>query len=451
MKHLTKLSLLALVLFSCWQPLAAQTGTEEVDHSYKPLTLKLNDSGSKYVRFIIWNQVWARAIQNNPGTLDVDGNAKAWDFDLGARRTRFLAYAQISPRFLILTHWGINNQTFINGGSVAGSAKKPQLFIHDAWTEYMVLKDKLYLGAGLHYWNGISRLSSASTLNFMTLDAPIYNWPTIEWNDQFARQYGIYAKGQLGKLDYRIALNKPFTFGSPSSTLDSTRTTSVNVASQSWSTQGYFQYMFFDKESNKLPFTVGTHLGAKKVLNVGAGYMFHPNSMAHFDTETREVKKTAQALFGLDVFYEQPINKEKNTMFHLYSVFYQYNFGPNFVRNVGIMNEAAGYNPVDGSYGGSGNGQPTIGTGQIWHTQVGFLLPKMGDKGQFMPYATATLKNFEGLEGMTNQFDLGLNYFLNGHNAKLTLQAGLRPLIDNTTRKQDGYRTEITLQSHFFL
>ena len=32
----------------------------EVDHSYKPLTLKLSEDGSKYVRFIIWHQQWVQ-------------------------------------------------------------------------------------------------------------------------------------------------------------------------------------------------------------------------------------------------------------------------------------------------------------------------------------------------------------------------------------------------------
>ena len=181
------------------------------DHTYKPLTLKLNDTGSKYVRFIMWHQVWATATQNNPGTvnsrgevIDGSGEKSEWSGDVAMRRSRFLAYAQISPRAMILTHWGINNQSFINGatapngsngtGTASNQGKKPQLFLHDAWTEFEIKKDKLYLGAGLHYWNGISRLTSNSTLNFMTLDAPIFNWPTIEATDQFARQFGIYAK-----------------------------------------------------------------------------------------------------------------------------------------------------------------------------------------------------------------------------------------------------------------
>ncbi len=129
--------------------------TPAVDHSYKPLTLKLNEDGSKYVRFIMWHQFWATATQNNPGSTDVNGqlidgtgSKSGWSTDIALRRSRFLAYAQISPRFLILTHWGINNQSFINGATApsgpnaAGSnaGKKPQLFLHDAWTEYELVK-----------------------------------------------------------------------------------------------------------------------------------------------------------------------------------------------------------------------------------------------------------------------------------------------------------------------
>lgn len=239
-KSMTILSIAALSVSS----LMAQTTTPAapaapaappaVDHSYKPMTLKLSDDGKKFIRLITWHQIWATATQNNPGTKDINGNlidgtnnSKEWSTSLAIRRSRFLIHAQVSPRFMILSHWGINNQSFINGGANAGSnlaatgaasnnGKRPQLYMHDAWTEFAVKPGLLSIGAGLHYWNGISRLTSNSTLNFMTLDAPIFNWANIEATDQFARQFGIYAKGQIlgGRLDYRLHLNKPFAFGS---------------------------------------------------------------------------------------------------------------------------------------------------------------------------------------------------------------------------------------------
>ena len=93
------------------------------------------------------------------------------------------------------------------------------LFLHDAWAEFAVEPGKLHIGSGLHYWNGISRLTNQSTLNMMTLDNPggqggvsvsdarLFPWSNITTSDQFARHLGIYAKGSLGKFGYRISAN----------------------------------------------------------------------------------------------------------------------------------------------------------------------------------------------------------------------------------------------------
>ncbi len=174
------------------------------DGRAKKLQVSLNEDGSLYLRFATWLQVWTRAIQNNPGTT-VLGKEDAWYGDVGLRRARFLMFGKIFPRTFLLMHIGINNQTFRN-------ARKPQLYFHDAWLEFEVSKKGYFsLGGGLLYWNGISRATNASTITFMSLDAPIVNWPTIERTDQFARQMGLYAKGKAGLFDYRIAVVRPFT------------------------------------------------------------------------------------------------------------------------------------------------------------------------------------------------------------------------------------------------
>ena len=430
---------------------APQAPAPAEDHSYKPLTLKLNEDGSKYLRLILWNQFWLRSTENNPGTADPAGDKAARSFDIGTRRSRVLAYAQISPRFLILTHFGINNQTFINGGAPGAGAKKPGLFIHDAWTEYMVVPNNLYVGAGLHYWHGISRLSSASTLNFMTLDAPIFNWPNIELTDQFARQYGIYAKGMLGGFDYRIALNKPFAAGSAA-----LEGQAVNRLNDNFATSGYFNYQFGDKESNKLPFMVGTYLGSKSIFNIGAGYYYHPEST--HSLREGNLRKHSTTLLSADLFWEQPT--AAGGVISLYSVFYNYDFGPNYIRNIGILN--TGQAPEAGtpladqlSFNGVGNNQPTIGSGNISYTQLGYGFPKFENGTQLMPYITYTRKDFERLNDSSNQFDFGLNYFINGHNAKLTLQYSTRPIYKReavtSNISLDGYRGEWILQTHIFL
>ncbi|MCC7245585.1 MAG: hypothetical protein IT269_07900 [Saprospiraceae bacterium] len=444
------------------------------DHSYKPLTLKLNDDGSKFVRFIIWHQMWATATQNNPDTRNntgqlidgSDGSEGAWSTDIAVRRSRFLAYAQISPRAMILTHWGINNQSFINGGAsavgfagTAGSGasnggKRPQLYMHDLWTEYQVLKDKLYVGAGLHYWNGVSRLTSNSTLNFMTLDAPIFNWTNIEATDQFARQLGFYAKGQLGRLDYRVALNKPFSFGTAPAAVTKNGV-AVNVLNENWASAGYANWMFWDKESNKLPFYVGSYLGSKKILNVGVGWYNHGGASLYKTADGRDSTYQAQRAIGADVFMEMPINKAKGSALSVLATYYNLDYGTNYLRNLGILNLHGTATGTTNSFAGGGNAQPTIGTGSIFYVQAGYLLPKLRNGQAFMPYVTVTNKNFERLADPSTQYGLGLNYFITGHNAEITLEYQTRPVYKlNTTNnaiERTEYRGELILQTHIFI
>lgn len=454
---------------------AQQAAPAPVDHSYKPLTLKLNESGSKFIRFIVWHQMWATATKNNPGSVDVNGNdiGDKWTGDLAIRRSRFLMYSQISPRFLILTHWGINNQSFINGGAanhVAGVTapasnlgKKPQLYIHDAWTEYAVKPGQLHIGGGLHYWNGVSRLSSNSTLNIMTMDAPIFNWFNIEVTDQFARQMGIYAKGQLGKLDYRVSINKPFVSGVSGAAKGSTLTaqakgaeTSVNIMSEKPAFQAYANYMIWDKESNVLPFFVGTYLGAKKVMNIGAGFYsqgevtgYRTTGVATADSITRN----NQMVFGADFFLDMPTKKGKGDCINVLLTYYNMNFGKNYLRNVGILNEHTTAPASATSWAGGGNAQPTIGTGSIFYAQVGYAFPKNKMGYQFMPYVTVTNKNFERLADPSTQTALGINWFINGHNAKLTAEYATRPVykLDAGVVKRNGSAAQFTIQSHIFL
>ena len=142
-----------LVLLAVATSVWSQTEVSQEDHSYKPLTLKLNETGSKYVRFIIWHQQWA--VTNN---LAID-DAK-FQVSTMARRSRFLAYAQVSSRFLLLMHFGLNNLSPTNLDGLGNGGNGPQFFLHDAWTEFKVVPKSLYIGTGLHYWKGLTRLAS---------------------------------------------------------------------------------------------------------------------------------------------------------------------------------------------------------------------------------------------------------------------------------------------------
>ncbi|MCB9041452.1 MAG: hypothetical protein H6557_32940 [Lewinellaceae bacterium] len=51
--------------------------------------------------------------------------APTTQFTTSIRRSRFLAFAQVSPRFLILTHFGLNNLTPDNLTSLGNNGGFP--------------------------------------------------------------------------------------------------------------------------------------------------------------------------------------------------------------------------------------------------------------------------------------------------------------------------------------
>ncbi|WP_312422801.1 porin [Epilithonimonas sp.] len=431
------------------------------------LKLNLNPEGDKYVRFILWNQIWLRNTEMNPGTM-VSDEATKNTWNIGNRRLRALAYAQITKRYMVLMHFGINNQTFINGGGSGstgtggyGNGKKPQMFFHDAWNEYAVVlpgeagKFSLSLGAGLHYYMGLSRMTMASTLNFLTVDSPIFTWPLIDNSDQFARQMGMFAKGKYGKFEYRFSLNKPFAtnIAPINVTNPAARVAVDNNGNPEFSKAGYVEYQFLDSESNLLPFKVGSYLGTKKVFNLGAGF-YHQKDGTRTSVNS-QIEKHDIALYAIDAFADLPLGNAKNKMaLSAYAGFYNYNFGPNYLRNLGIMN--VGSNDPnfigDKAIAGAGNLQPMIGTGNIYYLQAGLLLPSNTDKPKIriQPFAAYTNKNFKALENSSSQFDIGANWFIDGHHAKLTTQYSTRPTYTSASAEPKS-KGEFILQFQIYL
>lgn len=361
------------------------------------LKVKLNDDGSKYFRLISWHQAWLTAAENSEENYKVNASL---------RRSRYLMFAQINDRFLILTHFGLNSLNASNMDPV-GKSSSAQLFMHDAWVDYKVFEKKLHLGAGLHYWNGISRLTNQSTLNMLTLDAPRFNWATIGTSDQFARHMGVFAKGKLGKLDYRLSVNNPIT-----NSIDANAGVALNQGEATYqgrkiygdtkanySYQGYFNYQFKDEESNLLPYFVGSYLGTKKVFNIGAGFFSHPDGTVSLNSGGDTISHNVN-LIGVDVFYDAPIGA-KDASFTAYAAAYSYDFGPNYAL---------------------GGGSNVIATGNIYYLQSGYTLPTFSDKGRLQPYIQGSYRDLEAFDDAATTFGLGANWFLSGHNAKLTIE-----------------------------
>ena len=407
----------------------------DLDGKYAPLTLKPNDSTT--LRFIAWNQIWGRVIEQNPGTA-VGGEEEKLSVDAGLRRIRLLALGQIGSDVLLMFHFGINNQTFRNN-VFQGAA--PAFYVHDAWTEYRVSKSdafSLHLGGGLFYWNGISRMTNTSSLNFLAVDAPITNWPTINGSDQFARQLGFYAKGAIasGLIDYRIAAVRPFA----------NNTFSPDAEPNTWGLSTYFKLQLLDKESNALPYQVGTYLGKKSVFNLGVGNHWQPDGSLDADGEPAAI-----SLFGADLFVDVPIGDSGGAL-TAYTVFYLYDFGRDLVRNIGIMNIADGEAAPDQSFAlnGRGNAYASIGDGISVYGQVGYLLPGKFLGLQIQPYLTAQVSKWDAYDDVAPVLGAGANIYMYGHHSKVTLHYRARPIMVGTG-SFDKFASEVILQTMIFL
>ena len=93
-----------------------------------------------------------------------------------------------------------------------------------------------------------------------------------------------------------------------------------------------------------------------------------------------------------------------------------------------------------------------IGTGSIWYTQAGILLPKATDKPKMrvQPFAAYAYKNFEALKKAGSYFDFGSNFFIDGHHAKVTLQYSMRPIY-TAVDKISGNKGEFLVQFQTYL
>jgi hypothetical protein len=389
----------------------------EAKHVYRPLTIRLNPDGSNFVRFIMWHQVWATT--NN---LDVAG-AKL-QLQPSIRRSRFLAYAQVSPKFLILTHFGLNGLTPDNLTNLGSDGDAPQLFLHDAWVEFKLL-DELYIGGGLHYWKGLTRLSGQSTLNFLTLDQtrPFVHWHSLGITDQFARHLGVYAKGAVGRIDYRLALNAPSRrtlgdgkdFGGKSDLMYTGVSETNNRGAPTGNTivEGYFRYNFWETESIKLPYMSGTYLDTKKVLALGAGFFSHPDGM--FNMETREHAPVRH--LAVDAFLNLPTGKGA---FTAYGSWIKFDYGENYISRWG-------------------------GTGTNLYAHLGYYWKAV----KLMPYLAFQTSNYQGLDQAPNALNIGVNYFILGHHAKLTLE--YHQIANDPRESGASNLRQVRLQAHVFL
>lgn len=416
---------LALICVSSF--ISAQEKPKEITE----LKLNLNEGGSHYLKATFLNQVWLRYNESNPGTLVV-GQPASQTFDIGLRRTRFQLYGQLSDRVFIYFQFGQNNFNYLSQNQ---GNRKIQAFFHDALGEYRVSKgnEKLILGGGLTIANGLSRFSQPSIGTIATMDVPVFAQATVDQVDQFSRKLSVYARGQLGKFDYRVILSDPFpvlTNGAAPPPLSNNAGFAQEGHHKQY--QGFFMWNFFDKESHTTPYMTGTYLGKKKVFNLEAGVITQKNATETSPDGGATKNFHNMTLWSVAAFYDAPINTEKGTALNAYFGYFDYEYGPGYLRYNGIMNPASSVQPSNPA-GSQGNAFPMFGSGNVFYTQVGYLMKQdlIGEgNGTLMPYVSMQSAKYHRLDKQMNVVDVGVNWLLKGHGNKITLDYQSRPTYD---------------------
>jgi len=422
----------------------------------------LSGDSTSYAGMVMVNQIWTRYIWNNPDINEVEQYS---DIDLGIRRSRLILYTYLMDKMFMYTQVGYDGQTYRSG-------KNPGITLFNAQTEYILAKNKLHIGFGLHTWNGVSRYNNVKLLEFLVVDNPGFAYPIGGTFDQAGRQFGIYAKGTLGKLHYRVSVVKPFEIGVDSISVPKT----TERLNENFAVKGYFSWQFLDKDQILFPYMTMNNLGRGKLLNVGAGFYYHPEAMlieaekdlstvdpilagwlistgnehlleqfaGYFPSRISDVFLTA-----VDVFIDLPLrNKGAVTS---YLGYYYYFFGDNYLRSMSKMNVSR----ISASMSlpqGAGNSEWEVGTGHIVRGEWGYLLPGKFLKSQVQPFGAFTYKNFQGLDEASVQYDVGANLLMHGHNIKWTLQYSTRPIYTEFEERMlvKEYKGHLILQTQLY-
>ncbi|PWJ43659.1 hypothetical protein [Sediminitomix flava] len=418
----------------------------------KGLKLKLNDSGSSYLSFGMGMNFWFRSMEMNPGTIDKNtGEAIDHYSDFEMRRLRASMMANFDNKLIFYTQFG--NTSYPTYGTNGKG-----MHFHSLWGKYKIAKD-MYIGAGLHMWNGLSRLSNVSYASIMTLDNPGFNFPNVNVGDQVVRQVGVFWQGKAGRLEYQFAVNQPFLESGSSKIYTKDELLELvesnpenygvaqNTYHNNFSYKGYVSYNFFYNEKvATTPYKAMSYFGNKGlILNLGAGFQYVNDASAIVSEESpNDVSFHSQSAVAADVLFETPLPHE--SALTVYSAFYHYDYGDNYLWKTTVMGGFAANDPNSDVVPAQGGGiqQYTFGTGNVFYLNAGYVIPNTNKK--LMPFAAATYKDLEGLNEASWQGDLGMHYLIHGNNLKVTGQYSTRPIYNSESLTIDDHKGMFILQ-----
>ncbi len=359
-------------------------------------------------------QIWFRYTDLNPGSA-VDGEQRSELYDVSLRRYR------LGVTTLLNDHWYFKLNFGENNWNRANSLKFSWL---DGYFAY-VFGEHLRIGFGKTTNTGLSRFAGPGTNSQVGSDIPLVLLPTVNETDDLTRRYALFVKGRSQKIEYRVAIARVILLASDYSYSETTGFIGNKSDPQ---LSGYVRYQFFDNESTESDLGAGTYYGTKKVLAVGAGFMFQNNALGRLENSQEEEFDLNH--WAVDAFLEWPFDASHSLS--SYVGFFNYDYGPDYIRNIGANNPINEGVPT--SFNGLGHSAPIFGTGKTMVSMTGIRLPMLlTDRGFSMPYFVWQLSFYDRLSEPMWWWDAGVSYLPKDSQNEVTLGVQSRPIFNENT------------------
>ncbi len=405
--------ILILLAFMCFVSVIPTQSSIISDAVKKGIRYNLTEDGKNFITFGFATQQFVRYNELNDGIKDAKGEVMKRDFDIALNRNYFPISADID-RFNFFSMFCMTGQpaTSTIGPS---SPAKPTFYFYDVWGSYKVIPKMFNLGMGLNMYSGGSRYYSCYSSQTLGADVPNITAPMTITNDNAARHLSIFANGQIGMFDYRVAYIKPFIADNRPAV--PTPGVAYDLPTYDMAYSGRFELQFFDHEVPEVCFKTHSWLGAKKVFNIGVGGNFYPQTTVSYSL-TGDTTYHDKLHLAADAYLDLPLPNE--SAFMCYAGYLWSDFGPNYMQSFGTMD-----------IWGGGIKEPQYGTGDAVLFQIGYVIPKtiINVESKIQPFYTMTYKNFEALNDKIIVHSGGINWYWYGQKVKFTVEYIRRPYV----------------------
>ncbi|RPI50111.1 MAG: porin, partial [Deltaproteobacteria bacterium] len=317
-----------------------------------------------------WTQVWYQYVEH--------GKKDGGDLnDFMARRFYLYLKGDITPYFSFFTHIaadrvgqeGLDSPSLGLGSGIA---------FRDLWITFKP-SEALKVQAGRMYVPLTRNYGTTSTKCMLTTDLPFLQGG-VRGNIFYAQKVGrddgvtIWGNPLDGLLQYRFMVSEGVeNDNNPDDNLRFAGRVAVSLL-----------------EPEKDWFNMGTYLGKKKVLSLGFGYD------TQNDLILNGLEDQDNLVWTADVFFDHPIGEGAITVEAAYIDIH------NCTQTHNFSELAAGDDAKN------------------WYIQSGYLLPGKVGPGRFQPYIKYEAVDVDDKDD-TEFMGAGLNYFVKGHNAKISL------------------------------